>query len=102
MGLLSKFKIRRSDKPAPRGAASDPAEQVREVRVKARRRLIGVTLLLVAGIIGFPLLFETQPRPIPVDIPIEIPSRDGAAPLHVVAPQASSPRAAVVAPPAVE
>ena len=102
MGLLSKFKIRRSDKPAPRGAASDPAEQVREVRIKARRRLIGVTLLLVIGIIGFPLLFETQPRPIPVDIPIEIPARDGAAPLHVAAPDASSPRVAVVAPPPVE
>jgi hypothetical protein len=64
---------------------------VREVRIKARRRLIGVTLLLVIGIIGFPLLFETQPRPIPVDIPIEIPARDGAAPLHVAAPDASSP-----------
>jgi len=102
MGLLSKFKIRRSDKPAPRGAASDPAEQVREVRIKARRRLIGVTLLLVAGIIGFPLLFETQPRPIPVDIPIDIPSRDGAAPLHVASPDASSSRVAVVAPPPVE
>lgn len=102
MGLLSKFKIRRSDKPAPRGAASDPAEQIREVRIKARRRLIGVTLLLVAGIIGFPLLFETQPRPIPVDIPIEIPSRDGAAPMRVAAPEASSPRVATVAPPPVE
>lgn len=102
MGLLSKFKIRRSDKPAPRGAASDPAEQVREVRIKARRRLIGVTLLLVAGIIGFPLLFETQPRPIPVDIPIDIPSREGAAPLHVASPDASSSRVAVVAPPPVE
>lgn len=102
MGLLSKFKIHRSDKPAPRGAASDPAEQVREVRIKARRRLIGVTLLLVAGIIGFPLLFETQPRPIPVDIPIDIPSRDGAAPLHVASPDASSSRVAVVAPPPVE
>lgn len=102
MGLLSKFKIRRSDKPAPRRAASDPAEQVREVRIKARRRLIGVTLLLVAGIIGFPLLFETQPRPIPVDIPIDIPSRDGAAPLHVASPDASSSRVAVVAPPPVE
>jgi DedD protein len=27
------------------------------------------------------LLFETQPRPIPVDIPIEIPKKDGAPPL---------------------
>ena len=43
-------------------------------------------MLLVIGIIGFPLLFETQPRPMPVDMPIEIPRRDGAPPL--VAPAA--------------
>ncbi len=84
MGLLSKFKFRRTEpSAAPRGGAVDPVEQVREARLKARRRLIGVTLLLVVGIIGFPLLFETQPRPIPVDIPIEIPARDSAAPLQV-------------------
>jgi DedD protein len=33
-------------------------------------------------VIGFPLLFETQPRPIPVDIPIIVPRRDGAPPLN--------------------
>jgi len=27
-------------------------------------------------VIGFPLLFETQPRPIPVDLPIDIPPRN--------------------------
>jgi DedD protein len=45
--------------------------------------------------VGFPLLFDTQPRPIAVDIPIEIPSRNEAAlgtpmspnPAGVVAPE---------------
>jgi DedD protein len=37
---------------------------------------MGATVLLLVGVIGFPLLFETQPRPIPVDLPIEIPSRN--------------------------
>lgn len=37
--------------------------------------------MLVVGVIAFPLLFETQPRPVPVDIPMVIPSREGAAPL---------------------
>ncbi|MCA6216145.1 SPOR domain-containing protein [Ideonella sp. B7] len=97
MGLLSKFKIRRTDpSAAPRGGAVDPVEQVREARLKARRRLIGVTLLLVAGIIGFPLLFETQPRPIPVDIPIEIPSREAAAPLQAAAKPVPAPASAAV------
>jgi DedD protein len=37
---------------------------------------MGATVLLLVGVIGFPLLFETQPRPIPVDLPIEIPARN--------------------------
>ncbi|HEX4510740.1 MAG TPA: SPOR domain-containing protein [Burkholderiaceae bacterium] len=56
----------------------DAAEAVRDARARARRRLMGATVLLVAGVIGFPLLFETQPRPIPVDLPIDIPARTGA------------------------
>jgi DedD protein len=31
-------------------------------------------------VIGFPLLFETQPRPLPVDTPIEIARKDAATP----------------------
>lgn len=84
MGLLSKFKFgsKSSTGQAPAaGASSEPSDVVREARVRARRRLIGASLLLGVGIVGFPLLFESRPRPIPVDIPIEIPAREGAAPL---------------------
>lgn len=76
MGLLSKFKS--GSNAARTGASTDASELVQDARARARRRLIGAAVLLGVGIIGFPLLFETQPRPIPVDIPIEIPSRDGA------------------------
>jgi len=55
---------------------ADAAEAMREVRARARTRLMGATVLLLIGVIGFPLLFETQPRPIPVDLPIEIPARN--------------------------
>jgi DedD protein len=55
---------------------ADTAEAMREVRARARTRLMGATVLLLVGVIGFPLLFETQPRPIPVDLPIEIPARN--------------------------
>ena len=34
--------------------------------------------MVLVGVLGFPLLFDTQPRPIAVDIPIEIPSRNAA------------------------
>jgi DedD protein len=79
MGLLS-FYQRKASTPASDAAASPDA--VAQARTKARQRLIGATVLLGIGIIGFPLVFETQPRPIPVDIPIEIPRKDNAPPLQ--------------------
>jgi DedD protein len=97
MGLLSFLK--RSKDEAPRRAA-EPAggrvaspDDLQGARTRARRRLIGASALLALGVVGFPLLFETQPRPLPVDIPIEIPSKDQAAP----APLPPKRAAAVVA-----
>jgi DedD protein len=101
MGFLSKFGFSTSSSPAASHGA-DPAEVVRVARVSARRRLIGAALLLGVGIVGFPLLFETQPRPIPVDIPIEIPSREGAAPLVTPASRTASARTEVARAPVVE
>jgi DedD protein len=76
-------KSRAAGRSAPAAAMATPAdtaEAVREARARARRRLMGATVLLLIGVIGFPLLFETQPRPIPVDLPIEIPPRNGTVP----------------------
>jgi DedD protein len=67
------------------------AESVDAMRRRARHRLIGATVLVLAGVIGFPLLFDTQPRPVAVDIPIEIPDRHATAPL--VAPAEPAPAA---------
>jgi DedD protein len=60
------------------GAAKAAAQAVQAARQQARRRLMGAVVLLGIGIIGFPLVFQTQPRPIPVDIPIDIPNREQA------------------------
>lgn len=81
-------------------ASSAPAgaEQADAARVRARRRLIGAVVLLGIGVVAFPLLFETQPRPIPVDIPIQIPSRENAPPLALPAPAKPSAAASVPAP----
>ncbi len=38
-------------------------------------------MLVVLGVIGFPLLFDTQPRPVSVDIAVDIPDRATAKPL---------------------
>ncbi len=88
MGLLSIFK-RRANAPSRAGVAGETADAVQQARSRARQRLIGAAVLVVIGIIGFPLVFETQPRPIPVDIPIELPRKDGAPPL--VMPAARAP-----------
>ncbi len=64
------------------------------MRRRARHRLMGAAVLIVLGVVGFPMLFDTQPRPIPVDTPIEIPDRNKVAPLVVPAdvPQATAGR----------
>lgn len=70
-------------KSAKSGAKASAAEDVQLLRVRARRRLIGAAVLVAAGVVGFPLIFETQPRPIPVDLPIDIPRKESAPPLTV-------------------
>jgi DedD protein len=57
-------------------SAPPPPQSIEAVRRRARHRLIGAVALVLLGVLGFPLLFDTQPRPIAVDIPIEIPSRN--------------------------
>ncbi len=94
MGLLSVFK--RAGPQSRTSAASETVDAVHRARLGARQRLIGAAILVVIGIIGFPLVFESQPRPVPVDIPIEVPRREGAPAL--VMPPARPPLSAPPAP----
>jgi DedD protein len=60
------------------------------MRVRARRRLIGMVVLVGAGVLGFPWLFETQPRPMSGDIRIvQAPQAGGSAASHAVGPNVS-------------
>lgn len=103
---MALFKSRKKKVDEPVAAAS-PAESIAALRRRARHRLIGAAVLVLAGVIGFPLLFDTQPRPVAVDIPIEIPDRNQVAPLPPlpqapvatgrVAPPAETPAAPPVA-----
>ena len=81
----------KNDSSAP-SAKVESADAVQAARTRARHRLIGAIVLLAIGIIGFPLVFETQPRPVPIDIPIEIPRRDAMPPLAM--PQSRLPATA--------
>src|SRR5215212_3560556 len=73
------FKFRKGGDESP--ASRRPPESIEAMRKRARHRLIGAGVLVLIGVIGFPLLFDTQPRPIAVDIPIEIPDRNKVKPL---------------------
>jgi DedD protein len=96
---MALFKLRKKvDEPV---AAASPAESIAAIRRRARHRLIGAVVLVLAGVIGFPLLFDTQPRPVAVDIPIEIPDRNQVKPLAPPPPNAvAAGRVTVLPPPA--
>jgi len=88
------FNFRRGSSTTAAGAAG-PAESVEAMRKRAKHRLIGAVVLVLIGVVGFPLLFDTQPRPVAVDIPIEIPGKNTVKPLVMPAP---APKVAASAP----
>ena len=90
------FKFRKN--AGDSSATSVPPDSVEVMRKRAKHRLIGAAVLVLAGVIGFPLLFDNQPRPIAVDIPIEIPDKNKVKPL--VVPAVPSPSAAAASAPA--
>jgi DedD protein len=87
----------------PGQAASSPAsaetvapgtgESIELVRRRARHRLIGAVVLVMVAVVGFPLMFDTQPRPVAVDTPILIPDRPTSGPSKVTQalPSGASP-----------
>jgi DedD protein len=92
-------------KASPKTGSSPP--NLDDVRRQSRHRLIGASLLVVVAVVGFPMVFDTQPRRIPVDLPIHIPAQPAVSPLTPVAavptaseaPSADAPPApAVVVP----
>jgi DedD protein len=95
---MSFFSFRRGRTSKPKaGAAAAAPESVEVVRRRARQRLIGAAVLVLLGVVGFPLLFDSQPRPVPVDIAIEIPSRSAIKP---GSPIPAVPSTGTVTPPA--
>ena len=81
MSFFSKFRLSRKPAAAEAVAAPTPAESVEALRRRARHRLIGATVLVLLAVVLFPMVFDTQPRAIPVDVPIVIPDRTKVHPL---------------------
>lgn len=76
-------------------AAASQTVSIESVRRQARHRLIGASVLVAVGVIGLPLLFDTEPRPVSADLTIQVqsapPAQSPAAPSPVVAAGSPSP-----------
>ena len=73
-----------------------PALSVDELRRQARVRLLGALVLVAAAIIGLPMLFSAQPRPVAVQAPVVIPDSDQVAPLPPPPSSAASARSSQI------
>ena len=92
------FKFRKNG--AEQSGPTPAPESLDVLRKRARHRLIGAAALVLLGVVGFPMLFDSQPRPVAVDIAIDIPDKAKAAPLSA-APASAAPAAPVSEPAAV-
>ena len=70
-----KFRLPGQNTTAAEAVNPSPSESLEVVRKRARHRLMGSVVLVLVAVIGFPLLFDTQPRPVSVETPITIPER---------------------------
>jgi DedD protein len=81
-----------------RAPEDEPMDPMLPEKKRARRRLIGATALVLAAVIGLPMIFDSEPRPISQDINIQIPPRDkapamNASPMPLPPTQATQPEA---------
>ena len=88
-----RFPGRQSANTGADALSSTPAESVEVIRKRARHRLMGSVVLVLGAVVGLPLLFDSQPRPVAIDTPIVIPDRNQAAPLVTPGSSAKSTQA---------
>ncbi len=97
---MSFFNLRRGGQSSKsnkaKAGSNAPSESVDIIRKRAKHRLIGAAVLVLLGVVGFPLLFDSQPRPVPVDIAIEIPNKNTVKPMVTPAATMPVPAAATV------
>jgi DedD protein len=72
-----------SASPRPRsrrkpGTDAAPVDPVLPEKKRARRRLIGAVALVLAAIIGLPMILDSEQKPLADDIAIDIPAKDKA------------------------
>lgn len=62
------------------GEGNAPVDPVLPEKKRARRRLVGAVALVLAVVIGLPMVLDSEPKLLADDISIEIPSKDKPAP----------------------
>lgn len=80
------FRFPGKSSAAAENLAAAPGESLEVVRRRARHRLLGAVVLVFVAVVAFPLLFDSQPRPVAIDTPIVIPDRNTTAPLASAVP----------------
>lgn len=76
MGLFSRKDSAPSRKPLAKPRPSITSEaQAADLRIKARRRLAGAVVLILAAVVVLPMLLDSEPAPLASNIPIRIPDR---------------------------
>ena len=85
-----------ADVADPAAAELDPTQAA---RVRARRRLIGAAALLIGAVVVVPLVLDREPRSVPDNIVIDIPSEKSRFTPKLSVPPAPVPDSAALVPP---
>jgi DedD protein len=67
---------KRTRSKSQNSAANEAVDPILPEKKRARRRLVGAVALVLAVIIGLPMILDSEPKPLPEDIAIQIPSKD--------------------------
>lgn len=86
--LFQRFRLPMGRRPGAEPVVNTPAD-VEAARTLARRRLIGMLVLVGVGMVVFPMFLETKPRPVASDVTVRVaaPTSD----LVSAAPSAAGP-----------
>ena len=87
----ARSKSRRPENRADR----EQSEQLIPEKKRARRRLIGAVVIVLAVVVGLPMVLDSEPKPLNKNISIQIPSRDATPALNAARDQRVPEEAAI-------
>lgn len=70
------LRTRKAKANQPGNQPNEPVDPVLPEKKRARRRLVGAVALVLAVVIVLPMVLDSEPKSLPNDIAIQIPSRD--------------------------